>query len=150
MHPYSVALNFYCNSLCAHFNMCSIALIVDSSDDVDEDDSGGLAHGDVKGSDDDCEVQAEDDDNHSNNRKEIEEQEHEVLSKSKQKSSFSLASASAASPQEEVPQRKFGYRRCRLMVSASISMLSSLGLNPDIAALCNGLNCSVPLSAHVY
>ena len=112
MHPYSVALNFYCNSLCAHFNMCSIVLIVDSSDDVDEDGIGCLARHDVKGSDDDCEVEAEDDGSHSGNRKMIEEQEHNVLSKSKQKTSFSLANASAASHPEEAPQRKFGYRRC--------------------------------------
>ena len=98
--------------------MRSIALIVDSSDDGDEDDSGGLAHGDVKNSDyDDCEVQAEDDANHSNSKKDIEEQEHEPLSKSKQKPS--AASASAASPQEEASQRKFWYRRCSsLRVSA--------------------------------
>lgn len=126
---------------------------MDSSDDMNEDDSGGLACGDVKDSDDhDCEVQAEDDDNHSNNRKEIEEQEHEVLSKSEQKLSFSPASVSVASDPEETPQRKFGYRKCSsLMVSACrLSMLSGLVLNPDITALCNGLNCSAALSAHVY
>ena len=84
---------------------------MDSSDDVDEDDSGGLVHGDVRSSDDDdCEVQTEDDDNHSDSEKEIEEQEHEVLSKSKQKPSFNPAIASPASHSKEVPQRKFGYR----------------------------------------
>ena len=81
---------------------------MDSTHDVDQDDSNGCANGDVKSSDgdddgdDDCVM---------------EEQEHNVLSKSKQKPSFSPASASTHP--EEAPQRKFGYRRCsRLIVSA--------------------------------
>ena len=116
---------------------------MDSTRDVDQDDSDGCAHGDVKSSDDDnddadddddCEVEAEDDGSHSDSRKEIEEQEQNinVLFKSKQKPLFSTASASVASDPEEAHQRKFWYRKCSsLIVSAWLSLLSSLVFSPE-------------------
>ena len=91
---------------------------MDSTRDVDQDDSDGCAHGDVKSSDDDnddadddddCEVEVEDDGSHSDSRKEIEEQEQNinVLFKSKQKPLFSTASASVAS-QKKLINVSFG------------------------------------------